>query len=110
MHKDDIKKERARVVEELHIGDLTLAEQDDLLEQLGELAFKRTLVAVLELLDEADRSRFEEYLQTGNQEDLQEMLVEKIGKEKLQAISETEIWNVIQDHKKTVAELTAETA
>ena len=79
MNPDDITTQgRQQIVDALNIGHLTEAEQNEIVESLGTVLFKRVLIALLDRLPEEDAKRYMEFTQAEQHESAQAIVAKHI--------------------------------
>lgn len=76
--QDIITQGRAQMVTALNVGHLSEAEQNEIIDSLGEVLFKRVLVALLDRLPETEAERYSQLTQAGQHEAAQALVTKHV--------------------------------
>ena len=97
-----IAQGRAMIVAELNIGHLPQAEQDAIVDGLGEVLLRRVLARVYELVPETERDNLQNLLKEQNGEEAQALIEKYVPT--MDEIIRAEVRAGISEHKRLVVE------
>jgi len=103
--QDIIAEGREKIIAELNLAHLPTAEQDQVLDTLGDVLIRRIIIKVLSLLPETEKQTFEQLFASEQNEALEALINKNIPNAR--EVMMQEVRDGVEDYKKKVNEIVA---